>query len=507
MTDIDQPLTIHPKDFLLFLPLLTAPSLYGLAPKVTGPFILCFIAAVILAASMLSAKRRFEAVDIRPWGALIVYCLCSAWRTTSWMWEQALGIAVCLVFGCLLIERVNEDAACSPERVRGIRFLAVAGAWIVSCIWIGARWIFSHSEARHLALANQNILAVYLGLILPTAIEFWLEENRNRDGRIFWFYGGVVAIAAVSLLSSRSMVGAVALMGLVIGARRLLKERFGPKIFILAAMLGVLFFAMAIGGSTGPQSLTQRLHWTRAGWLMFLDHPLLGVAHLGGFASAYPIYHGDSSGLRSILSHNAAVEYLCQYGLIGVFLICWLIYSCRHLYLRRRPFSWSLSATLWIFALSGIFESSHFLLPIFLVFVALTASHASLNKSAAQKPAGNAGGVIVVVFCAMALFSGAATLTLGRAALMQSGAWVGMMAVMPGTAEKEIDRELKASLRWDSQNPETWSQRGYFEYLISRVAPVRRPYALWAGRMACRIEPFRKGQWKLLKMMAGRDEF
>ena len=197
----------------------------------------------------------------------------------------------------------------------------------------GALRAFGHFD-------QPNPFAGYLTTILPLAVCMALCRANPRLYR--WFAAGAAGLLVVGIGLSQSrgawlggLVAAVCLL--------LLWSRWTRRLLVPGVLLGALGTAMAMTGLL-PASITDRLsqtvayfgvfdvrtvevssdnwaivermaHW-QAGWLMFLDHPWLGVG-AGNYPDAYPTY-AIGQWLEPLgHAHNYYLNMLAELGVVG----------------------------------------------------------------------------------------------------------------------------------------------------------------------------------------------
>ncbi len=200
-----------------------------------------------------------------------------------------------------------------------------------------------------------NPFGGYLSTILPVAIAVTLAPGTRRELR--WLSGACATVIAGGIALSQSRgawlglaVAAVVLLAIWSHRTRLvLPPLFAAGVAgILLVMSGIVSGALVQRASqaveyfgvfdvrtveltTNNWAVVERMaHW-QAGWLMFLDHPWLGVG-AGNYADAYPRYY-----LRSWVeplghAHNYYINTAAELGVVGLvaFLVT-VVLVLRHL--------------------------------------------------------------------------------------------------------------------------------------------------------------------------------
>ncbi len=226
-------------------------------------------------------------------------------------------------------------------------------------------WGFSQTRVMHIVgetnsnrisgpFGNPNDYSQIMLVLLPIAVDRFLKE-KSRWLRLFTGVTAAVVLAAVVLTFSRSgFVSLVAVGGLFLIYYRpkfssimmflligLMMLPFMPAEYVERMETLVLFTPGSDYNPVGEVSYRGRTSELLVGWMMFRDHPILGVG-----VENYPVHYQDYSrrvGLdprtEGRSPHNLYVEILAERGLFGFAffaIILWLIY--RSLRDARRDF-------------------------------------------------------------------------------------------------------------------------------------------------------------------------
>jgi O-antigen ligase len=182
---------------------------------------------------------------------------------------------------------------------------------------------------------NPNDLAYTLVILIPLA---W-----QMIPRVQWIFRplllGALGLYFAAIMASRSrggMIGAFVVL-LILGLRQ-------SGIAAKGATLGILV-VLAIGASLywtrsegfqdlgGDFTVHQRIETIRAGWNMFMDHPLFGVG-AGCSLVGWPLYAPSNIDFRtSLVIHNTMMQSLAELGVIGFLPLILLVGSA---WLRAR---------------------------------------------------------------------------------------------------------------------------------------------------------------------------
>ena len=261
-----------------------------------------------------------------------------------------------LVLGYGALTSVASD----PRVVR--RYLAVV-EWsmlVMAAAAVAQRvlgvYLWNHPLAPtgrvNVTYADPNILARHLtvGVVLVAATwEPTRGDGRGPSAARRYVLGiGILFSGLLATGSRSSLVASVLALGYVAVRGRRYGSRWPRQALALVVVLGAAVFAADSGIrerfatllSSNP-SLGPRPYLLRAGWNMFLDHPLSGVG-LGSFPVVYRSDYREFFsyyGASGVASHTSAVTVLAELGVIGVVLLGAVVVAAltRPAGLERRP--------------------------------------------------------------------------------------------------------------------------------------------------------------------------
>lgn len=472
-------------DLWAVIPLALSPLIYGLAPNIFGPFLL-LLSWMVACSIILPAPWR----KIGPTGFLIclvalsVYFIHLNQALTSQGRESSLAILAALwyVFSLLIYSRKN------PQKMeRLVSWAILAGAYFVGCVALGILLLLPRAKFWNLLLGNSNILGAYCALTLSlAAVDCW-RRPRGKESLLYL----PVMILSFLMMSFSSSLGPW--MALLITSAYFLWRYTKTKLPVVGSIVLIIFVAACLKFLSHSKSFVNRIAWQQAALSISYDHLLTGAALEGGFANLFPLYRPGFAQEGSRWTHNAYLEILSNWGLIGAGLLA----AAMTALFKRTTRPWSLRLQwIWLFtAVIAFFESSLLLFPLLLIPLSLTATQTSSEEPKAGWPSG-------LIYWGAACFLAAQIipLALGRAYLLKSGLWLNALTIMPEQWNK-AKTALHSSLRWDWSNADTWMDLARLENALSRDWPLRQGYALAAARQSLMLEPYTKRSWAALKTL------
>lgn len=468
--------TYSASDVFAVLPFFLTAVLYGLAPSLSGPFLIFILGA---ASYLLRGPRVSGGIfwPVLPWAAAAFTLGLNANSNNS---ELGKGIAAALCFFAVL--------SGYPVRFKEILpIVLTAGAGFCAALSLVSRIFFPGTEINDLALRNPNILAMHLALLMPYIAHCWRSSDLKGE-RIF--YGLVLIIASAAIFQAGA---AGVLVSLLFAAAFFWKTDFLKK----GALFCAAFFLLFAKFYLSPQTFLARWSWAKAAFSMFMDYPWLGSASKGGFMGLYPLYRGTFNPLENTLyAHNVYLEILAQWGLLGGAALLIAIFYLKDRLPRPMP-GW-LKFSLLFAALHGFWDSALLLLPNFmalcgLILAVMTSADSRIEKSWKTPAASFAGAAFALILCSASLSLSISRYSLFRAARWMDG-WV-------GTDIREFHAHQRRSIRWDAGNPDAWSDRGRWIFMNSKPNSPGIAFALAAEKKARDLEGAKRSHWYNLKIL------
>lgn len=244
--------------------------------------------------------------------------------------DQTITLTKLVVFLFLIGTLVDTN-----ERMRTVVWLLVgllvwyAGSALSA--YLQGEFVFAQGIERAVGRTSEvggpNELAALIMALLPFLVVAF-RTSRKILVRALLLPVFPLALAAVVVTGSRSgMLKVAAIAGFYV-----LMSKHKVVSFVMVAVMAVgLWLAMppqyqqryltmrdyATGGELDASNELRLRIW-KAGWRMFLDHPILGVG-AGQFPTAYGTVYSGRAHDAWMSPHNLLIQVGCELGLIGLF--------------------------------------------------------------------------------------------------------------------------------------------------------------------------------------------
>ena len=382
--------TYGPAAFVLCLPLEFTARLFR---QPLSRYVLVVLAASYL--YLMVARRRTPSVP-RHLSVLLLLLFLTA-SLASWAMTRApysinslLDIAlypvVALLIANLPLNEADHRRAWLAFAVSGLVVATVGFVLYITGLHI---WAPNPLVANRLNItfADPNITARFLTIAACVAVLMfsarkapaWLTVGTAIACAVVlpmtWSRSGLVlfvvstAVAVIFALNHRraAAIGAIALLSFAASTviNPDTRDRAGAAVATVGTAVtgGHVDQASAIPGNQDVSLADNRVYLVRAGWSMFVDHPVSGVG-LGGFQHAMLTAYKSflPPGYTDSVSHTSLVTLLAEQGLIGVLLFTafLLALAWEALGARRRPDRWAFWSTLPATLVIPIFLYSQF---------------------------------------------------------------------------------------------------------------------------------------------------
>jgi O-antigen ligase len=288
---------------------------------------------------------------------------------------------------------VNLPVSSRDHRRAWLAFLA--SGFIVAAIGVGMYVIGVNiwspnplvAHRLNITFADPNITARFLTIATCAAVlmfssrkaPWWLTlatafgcaivlpMTWSRSGLALFVIGTVIAVIFAFNHRRAAALGAIALVGFA--ASTMInpdtRDRAGAAVStVVTAVTGAqVDQASALPGNDDVSLADNRVYLVRAGWSMFLDHPLAGVG-FGGFQHAMLTTYKSflPKGYTDSVSHTSLVTVLAEQGVIGLLLLAAFLIALawEALVARRRGDRWAFWSTLPATLVLPIFLYSQF---------------------------------------------------------------------------------------------------------------------------------------------------
>jgi len=348
----------------LFLLYANTPFLFPAAEVLRPAKAVAVLALLALIGGTVMGQKRLEFAWPEG-GLLIAFLAAAALSCLTALWpgyatENTGDLAKMVLTWFFLL-----NCATSERRLRGVMWVMVIGGLFPALGTLKNYLTGNMYEGRASWLgifANPNEVAYALVILVPLVV--YLATPRGWFVRLSLTAVSVLYAAAVYVTFSRG--GLIALVGVIalVGWRKKNKWMLGLTVILL---LGGSMFASRFWSRNqdfsqlnGDATVEQRLATTKAGFEMFMDHPLLGVG-FGCSVVAWPLYAPDDVYTRgALVTHNTFIQALSETGLLGfipfVGLLGFSLYHARGMALHSstRDLGAAIEVSLWGLVLCGM---------------------------------------------------------------------------------------------------------------------------------------------------------
>jgi len=202
------------------------------------------------------------------------------------------------------------------------------------------------AEGFNSMAGGPNELAGLILALLPFLIAL-LRSSQSFLLRLFLLACGGVSLAALVLTGARAGMIGLAIMGTYYVLRSRHKVVW---VLVCVSLACIIWMAMpqayrdryltvkqyASGERLDPSNELRLRIW-KAGWRMFLDHPILGVG-AGQFQTAYGTTYVGRQHVAWMNPHNLLLQVVCELGIVGlgvfIYFLVQIVGQIRHLPVR-----------------------------------------------------------------------------------------------------------------------------------------------------------------------------
>lgn len=343
--------------FLLVLILILATPEFGLLLAfLLMPYAPTMVMAALIGYTFVSYmlkfllyKRtfRFELIDFSVYAfmlALLLGGLISVSPETS---IKSVLVFLCFMLGYILATNLVRTKEWF-DRCVGALILSATGVALYGILQYvsgaaSSTWhdldMFSTIDGRVTStLANPNVLAEYLVMVLPFVAAYFLSDTHAKGKLSLLFSGGSLLACLVLTYSRGGWLGFLfaAALFLLIYHRRTLYLFFVGLVslpFLISLLPASIIERFSSIGNLGDSSTSYRVYIWRAVLKMIEANPLFGIGvGEGAFAKVYPLY--TLSGIEDAPhSHNLFLQITLELGLFGlVIFLAFLFFFAQHMF-------------------------------------------------------------------------------------------------------------------------------------------------------------------------------
>lgn len=325
-------------------------------------------------------------------------------RNNYWAYEMWYCM---LIFFFVFLAVINF--ADTPDKIE--KFIII---WIMINLICAVNGIKNGGKIPSAIMGDENDFALVMNMAIPFAYFMFLESSSKKRKIFFLTASGIFVAASVISLSRGGFIGLVA--AFFYCWYKTPRKIVG--IILVSLLIGVIFFTASDEYFNDIKSIKEenveegtgatRWYYWKRGWLMYLDHPIIGVGQ-GNFPWNVHYYEppdgfqGKFHGSR--VAHSLYFTLIPELGLIGIFLFSgMLFYSLRDLRtvtkLNKKQFShyslknkialsehlnkmkfiaFGVLGALWTFLVTAIFLSVLYY-PHFWLLIALATAIGNVTK-------------------------------------------------------------------------------------------------------------------------------
>jgi len=192
--------------------------------------------------------------------------------------------------------------------------------------------------------ANTAARYFIYGIVLLSLIQG--QRTIKPIWRAFGLVSIFILLMALVYTGSRTGIFLLAVMVLILISQRSLIGRRGSIVLWLILIVGIIWYLREVSGTVlepsqifksivlGSDTIGYRYDLWRAGWAMWLDHPLAGVG-IGQFGNFLAMYWKTSLPIRANTPHSSYLQVLAETGVIGFILFCGMLVGTLHNFWQR----------------------------------------------------------------------------------------------------------------------------------------------------------------------------
>jgi len=288
------------------------------------------------------------------------------------------GFIAGILFGYYLVFSNITD----KKFLKKFVLVMVLGGTTTACIGI-FQYLIWGTERTSATLANPNVLASYLAMMIPIVFSLLLYESKKSKKKLLLTFSLITMV--ICLILTRSRAGWLALVGAM--SFLLLIEK--KKRLAVGLTLIIIVVASILIPSVNARLRTifdlivnkERIYGAKSALQMIKDYPLTGIG-VNTFYHVYPQYQLPEAKEHLVHAHNIFLQIGAEIGLFGVVTLLWLlirVFKIGWEILRKakddylRALAIGLLASLIAFLIDQEFDSTWWLERLFIFFWVLLA--------------------------------------------------------------------------------------------------------------------------------------
>ncbi len=231
------------------------------------------------------------------------------------------GFIAGILFGYYLVFSNITD----KKFLKKFVLVMVLGGTTTACIGI-FQYLIWGTERTSATLANPNVLASYLAMMIPIVFSLLLYESKKSKKKLLLTFSLITMV--ICLVFTHSRAGWLALVGAMSFLLLIEKE----KRLAVGLTLVIVVAASLLIPSVNARLRTifdlivnkERIYGAKSALQMIKDYPLTGIG-INTFYHVYPQYQLPEAREHLVHAHNIFLQIGAEIGLFGLVTLLWLL--------------------------------------------------------------------------------------------------------------------------------------------------------------------------------------
>ncbi len=288
------------------------------------------------------------------------------------------GFIAGILFGYYLVFSNITD----KKFLKKFVLVMVLGGTTTACIGI-FQYLIWGTERTSATLANPNVLASYLAMMIPIVFSLLLYESKKSKKKLLLTFSFITMVICLVFTHSRAgwlaLVGAMSFLLLIEKKKRLAVGL--TLVIVVAASLLIPSVNARLRTIFDLIVNKERIYGAKSALQMIKDYPLTGIG-VNTFYHVYPQYQLPEAREHLVHAHNIFLQIGAEIGLFGLVTLLWLlirVFKIGWETLRRtknnylQALTTGLLASLIAFLINQGFDSTWWLERLFIFFWVLLA--------------------------------------------------------------------------------------------------------------------------------------